>query len=160
MILAIAAASGCGAASQEVPAAPERPVRPAALAVPRPTLADAEAGGWIVAPPPPAYRPAARTLLGGGPITIGDPAPPPEPTRPKRRGHIALNLQAADLENAMRLLAEAGGFNLVVQAGLTGSVSAKLDGVDPYDALVALAEANGAEVRYERGIVIVRRPAR
>jgi hypothetical protein len=27
-------------------------------------------------------------------------------------------------------------------------------------ALVALAEANGAEVRYERGIVIVRRPAK
>ncbi|MCC6558309.1 MAG: hypothetical protein IT372_35660 [Polyangiaceae bacterium] len=117
-------------------------------------------GGWISAPPEAPYQARARTLQARGPILIGEPAPPPEPTRPRKRGRVAVSLNGADLENACRLLADAGRFNLVVQSGLTGTVSATLDGVDPYDALVAIAEANGAEVRFERGIVIVRRPGK
>ncbi len=117
-------------------------------------------GGWISAPPEAPYQARARTLQARGPILIGEPAPPPEPTRPRKRGRVAVSLNGADLENACRLLADAGKFNLVVQSGLTGTVSATLDGVDPYDALVAIAEANGAEVRFERGIVIVRRPGK
>jgi type II secretory pathway component HofQ len=68
-----------------------------------------------------------------------------------------VNLADADLPNALRLLAEAGGFGLVVESDVSGTVSTRLDEVDPYDALITLAGANGAEARYERGIVIVRR---
>ena len=57
----------------------------------------------------------------------------------------------------MRFLADSGRFNLVVESGLTGQVTASLRGVDAYDALVTIAEANGAEVRYDRGIVMVRK---
>jgi hypothetical protein len=62
-------------------------------------------------------------------------------------------------ESALQFLADAGRFNLVIESGLTGSVSATLRDVDPYDALVAIADANGAEVGYERRIVVVRRRA-
>jgi hypothetical protein len=41
--------------------------------------------------------------------------------------------------------------------GLTGQVSATLRGIDPYDALRAMAEANGVEVRYDGRVVLVRK---
>jgi hypothetical protein len=59
--------------------------------------------------------------------------------------------------SAFQVLADSGRFNLVMQEGLTGRVSATMRGVDPYDALVALAEANGAEVRYDGDVVVVKK---
>jgi hypothetical protein len=114
---------------------------------------------WVTADremPAPA---SVRTLKQGGTILIGDPAPPPAPTRPNSRGKVVVSFHRADLENAMRFLADSGRFNLIVETGLTGSVTASLRDVDAYDALVPIAQANGAEVRYERGIVTVRRAA-
>jgi hypothetical protein len=99
----------------------------------------------------------SRTLFRESSIVIGERAPPPAPTRPRARGRVDVSLRHADLENAARFLADAGKFNVVVESGLTGSVTAVLKGVDPYDALVTIAETNGAVVTYERGIVMVRR---
>jgi hypothetical protein len=140
---ALLSAAGCGAAAGGGPA-------------PAPA-GEMAGGGWIGAPPD---RPAAapvRTLAAEGPRTIGAPAPRPEPSRPPRRGRLNVSLSDADLPNALRLLAEAGGFSLVVESDVAGSVSTELEGVDPYDALVTIAGANGADVRYEGGVVIVRR---
>lgn len=75
--------------------------------------------------------------------------------RPGGRGRVDVSFQGADMVNAFQFLADAGRFNLVMQDGLTGKVSATLRGVDPYDALVSLAEANGATVKYDRSIVVV-----
>lgn len=70
-----------------------------------------------------------------------------------------MSFHKADLENALRFLADAGKFNLIVETGLSGSVTATLRGVDPFDALVMIAEANGATAKFERGIVMVKRAA-
>ncbi len=90
--------------------------------------------------------------------TLALPAPAQDwAPRPGRGRKVDVDFAEADLPNAMQFLADAGGFNLVLEEGLTGRVSARLHGVEPYDALVALAEAHGAEVSYERRIVVVRR---
>ncbi|MFT3775821.1 MAG: hypothetical protein QM820_61540 [Minicystis sp.] len=83
-------------------------------------------------------------------------APPPSlPPRPTGRARVDVSFQGADMVSAFQFLADAGRFNLVMQDGLTGKVSATLKGVDPYDALLSLAEANGATVTYDRQIVVV-----
>jgi hypothetical protein len=59
------------------------------------------------------------------------------------------------MANAFQFLADAGHFNLILEDGLNAPISATMRGVDPYDALVAIAHANGVEVRYEREVVVV-----
>jgi hypothetical protein len=80
-----------------------------------------------------------------------------EPPRPRRRGRVDVSFQKSDMASAFQLLADAGRFNLVMAEGLTGQVSATLRGIDPYDALKAVAEANGVEVRYEGDVVVVKK---
>jgi hypothetical protein len=112
------------------PAAPSRAMAPAA----EPREAEAPRAGF-------ASHPLA--------------APPERAPRPGGRARVDVSFQGADMVNAFQFLADAGRFNLVLSDGLGGKVSATLHGVDPYDALVSLAEANGAKVRYEREIVVV-----
>ena len=149
-----ALASGCAEAQ------PARP-RSAPLA--------ADLAAWVGpspddAPPSTTISPApARSLASSN----ADPgaryearriAPPPVATpRPKRQGRVNVSFQGADMVQAFQFLADAGRFNLVMAEGLTGKVSATLRGVDPYDALVSLAEANGATVRFDKRIVVVRK---
>jgi hypothetical protein len=83
--------------------------------------------------------------------------PPAAPTRPRRGPRVDVSFHAADMTNAFQFLADAGRFNLVLQDGLTGHVSANLHGVDAYDALVSLAEANGAAVAYDGQVVVVKK---
>ena len=80
-----------------------------------------------------------------------------EPPRPRRRARVDVSFQKSDMTSAFQLLADAGRFNLVMAEGLTGQVSATLRGIDPYDALKAVAEANGVVVRYEGGVVLVKK---
>ena len=63
--------------------------------------------------------------------------------------------KGANLADSLRFLAGAGGFNLVADENLGGPVTVDLHGVDPYDALVVIAESQGLEVDYSRGIVRV-----
>lgn len=137
---------GCGASAEH---APPRTASPTPLT-----------DTWVSAPHETARAPSSRTLAPiaqQGTILIGDPAPPPAPSRPRSRGKVEVSFHRADLENTLRFLADTGRFNLVCESGLTGSVTAQLRGVDAFDALVTIAEANGASVRYERGIVMVRK---
>jgi len=75
--------------------------------------------------------------------------------RPARVGGRDLRLRGARLDNALRMLAQAGKFNLVIRGELKTPVSVELTAVEPYDALVALAEAHGLAIRYRSQIVIV-----
>jgi hypothetical protein len=80
-----------------------------------------------------------------------------EPPRPRRGARVDVSFHRSDMTSAFQLLADAGRFNLVMAEGLTGQVSATLRRIDPYDALKAVAEANGVEVRYEGGVVVVKK---
>ncbi|HHH31854.1 MAG TPA: hypothetical protein ENK57_26385 [Polyangiaceae bacterium] len=110
----------------------------------------------------------SRTIFQGpdGPyeaITDGDgrtvvpqaPLARDRPSRPPRVGPRSVKLRKAPLESALRLLADAGQFNLLLEGDLSQSVSGDLKNVDPYEALRALASAHGAYVRFDGQIVVV-----
>lgn len=77
------------------------------------------------------------------------------PSRPPSKGRIDLDLKGANLADALRFLASAGHFNLVIDDNLGSPVTVALKQVDAYDALVVIAESQGLEVDYSRGIVRV-----
>jgi len=87
------------------------------------------------------------------PRTIGEPAPAERPLG--RRERVTVRFANAELEEALRLLADAGGFAMVAEGELSGRVNADLRRVRPYEALVSLAEAHGAKVERRGPIVIV-----
>jgi hypothetical protein len=80
--------------------------------------------------------------------------PPTHATRPPPRARISLDLRAAPFEDVARLLSDAGRFNLVLDCP-SSLVTVTLRDVEPYDALVSLAEVRGLSVRYERGVARV-----
>jgi hypothetical protein len=131
----------------------------------RPRPSSADVGAWLTADPPeraPAgpgtpFRSASSDARVAPREHDVGPLVAASPTRPPRHGRVDVNLEKADLTSAFQLLAEAGRFNVVIQEGLHGQVSARLRGVDAYDALLALAEANGAVVRFEGEVVLVTR---
>jgi hypothetical protein len=134
---------------------------PAGCASPPPRAAatSADLGAWVAADQ---SAPARSTALLRGPALVAmDPVTLRTPVagvpRPRRRSPIDVSFQKAEMVNAFQLLADAGRFNLVMQDGLGGHVSATLRGIDPYDALVALAEANGVAVRYEGDVVVLKK---
>ncbi len=59
------------------------------------------------------------------------------------------------MDNAMRLLAEAGKFHLIIDRPMPQLVTAELLAVEPYDAILSIAEAHGIHVRYAGGAVQV-----
>ncbi len=101
-----------------------------------------------VLPDEPAARRWATRTLG---------SPTVEPSRPRRHAPVDVTLHESDMANAFQLLADAGGFNLVMADHLEGRVSATLRSVDPYEALEAVAAAHGVEVRYDGRVVVVRK---
>ncbi len=129
----------------------------------RPAAANPDLGAWLVAEEP---TPSAATVLVGDTRSTSS-APRPVrvlaarendgPSRPRRRARIDVNFQGAEMASGFQLLAEAGRFNLVMQEGLRARLTATMHGVDPYDALRVLAEANGASVQYERDVVVVQK---
>lgn len=81
-------------------------------------------------------------------------APDPPPRRRSRR--IDVHLHGATLMDALRFLAEAGGFGLVIDDALTTPVSLDLVRADPRGAFDALAQAHGVEVIWSGDVAIVR----
>ncbi|MBW2528132.1 MAG: hypothetical protein JRI23_28390 [Deltaproteobacteria bacterium] len=79
----------------------------------------------------------------------------PLPARPRRVGRRDVRFEGATLENAFRLLADAGRFDLVLDGDFGQAVSQVLRNVEPYDALLALAEAHGAWVSCRGTVVTV-----
>jgi hypothetical protein len=141
LLLALVVCTGCAApAARSAPASPR----------------SADLDAWVQAEAAPALG-GSRTLspLAAGPVRIE--APEPAPPRPPTKRQVDVSFQRADIKNAFQFLADTGQFNLVLDDTLSGEVSARLRNVDAYDALVTLADANGATVRYERKIVVVRK---
>lgn len=87
------------------------------------------------------------------PKTLGAPAPVERPLG--RRERVTVRFAEAELGEALRLLADAGGFALVVDGELRGRVTADLRRVRPYSALISLAETHGARVERRGSIVLV-----
>ncbi|GMV13381.1 MAG: hypothetical protein HS104_35810 [Polyangiaceae bacterium] len=87
------------------------------------------------------------------PKTIGEPPPVERPLG--RRERVTVRFANAELEEALRLLADAGGFAMIADGDLAGRVNADLRQVRPYEALVSLAEAHGARVERRGAIVVV-----
>ncbi|HZO12671.1 MAG TPA: hypothetical protein VFB62_05425 [Polyangiaceae bacterium] len=87
-------------------------------------------------------------------------APSSTAVTPRRVGRRDVRLHGARLDDALRALAVAGRFHLVVPEPLSQPIDLELVRVEPYDALVVLAEAHGLSVSYRRGIVIVGTPER
>ncbi len=111
-------------------------------------LADPPRARIMHAPLPPESRWETQT------IATQEPAPP----RPVRVGRRDIRLHNARLDNALRMLAQAGRFNLVVKGDLAAPVTVDLARVEPYDALLAIAEAHGVRVQYRDDIVVVTAP--
>lgn len=111
-------------------------------------------------------RPPSRTLSEGG-----EPAAPTADDRPRthtiggsaepqgvvRRGPLVdVSFQAAPLREVFRLLSDAAGINVIVDDGVTGTVSIDLRDVRPLDAMRAIAEAHGAVLETSGQTVLVR----
>lgn len=119
---------------------------------------DAALGSWPP-PLPEAHPPLARVpekALASGRERARDPgrtAPPPR--RSGRRVDVALNHAALDA--ALQMLATEAGVGLVLPDPLGATVSVSLRRVDPLEALVTLAEAQGLQVERQEQVFIVRR---
>jgi type II secretory pathway component HofQ len=68
---------------------------------------------------------------------------------------VSIELRDAPLDEVLRYLADAGGFSLVLEPSLGRPVTVSLHRVEPFDALVTLAEESGLRVRYANGVAIV-----
>ena len=79
----------------------------------------------------------------------------PAPRVRERRVDVAL--EAAPLESALRLLAEAGGLSLVAGEALGEPVTIELHRVRPLEAMRALAWAHGVELEQSGAIVVARK---
>ncbi len=75
--------------------------------------------------------------------------------RPARARRVHLELKDTPFDEAARLLSDVGGFAVVVEAPNASPVTASLSDVEPFDALVALAEARGLGVSYARGVAVI-----
>ncbi len=75
--------------------------------------------------------------------------------RPRRAKKVSVELARAPFADAARMLADAGRFDLVLEAPSATEVTVSLRDIDPYDALVLIAEAKGLSVRTTRGVVVV-----
>jgi hypothetical protein len=145
-LLLVLAASACAARGPE-PEAPEPADGPALDDTLRSVASSAVSA------------PAARRLHAVDrrwqPKTIGAAEPQLSPLG--RRQRVTVRFADAELGEALRLLAEAGGFALIVDGQLPGRVNADLRRVRPYEALVALAQARGARVE-RRGVIVIVTP--
>jgi hypothetical protein len=109
---------------------------------------------------PPASEARSRAVASpSGPLRetrdLAQASPPPRRRRSGRRVDVELN--HASVESALQLLASEGGVGLVLPDALGGPVSVSLHRVDPLEALVMLAEAQGLRVEQQDRLFIVRR---
>jgi hypothetical protein len=68
---------------------------------------------------------------------------------------VSVELREAPLDEVLRFLADAGGFGVVIEPSAVRPVTVSLHRVEPFDALVTVAESNGLRVRYAEGVAIV-----
>lgn len=79
--------------------------------------------------------------------------PPPPPLEIEVKDNLlSLDLQDADLAGFVRTLVQKSGRNMVIETGVTGTVSGTLKDVDFHKGLTALMSSNGYIVRRMEGI--------
>ena len=72
---------------------------------------------------------------------------------------ITLNVANGDIRNALRLVAEQGGLNLVIGRDVKGEVSVYLADASVKTALRAIARHNGFEFTLDDGVIAVSKPS-
>ena len=90
---------------------------------------------------------------------IGAPPSANSATRPKRVGPRDMRFNRTRIDNALRLLADVGKFDLVIDGPMPQLVSAQLLSVEPYDALLSMAENHKLRVQYRGGVVRISKAA-
>lgn len=89
--------------------------------------------------------------------SIGAASEGPKRSRPPRRRRVDVSLLRAPFEDVARFLADAGRFDVVIDAPSAREVTVSLHDVEPFEALELIAETQGLTVAYRRGVVIVSR---
>lgn len=75
-----------------------------------------------------------------------------------RRGSLVdVGFDGAELREVMRLLSQVAGVDVIVEEGVSGTVTVDLRDVRPLDAMRAIAEAHGATLELSGRMAIVRR---
>lgn len=137
-----------------------RPFRAAAgaAALALAVLAAAPPAAAIPAAPaaqPPA-EPPAPAIVPPLPIDTIVVRPRPEPPPSPLPQTISLSLRDADLVEVLRTFARLGGFDLVVDPGVSGKVTVELRDVRWQDALVVILRTQGLAAEVDGRIVSVR----
>ncbi|MCB9609202.1 MAG: hypothetical protein H6716_21595 [Polyangiaceae bacterium] len=155
LLLLASLGGGCAAAQSESAAAPSSAPSPAEMDQALAGYGAPESGSDEATDSSGVSGASSRTLREPAPaadrfaITRIVTAEAPAPHAGTRR-RIDVKLRRADLQEALRFLAHAGGFNLVIGEGVSGEVTAELKRVTPYDALQVIARAHGARVVHTR----------
>ncbi len=71
------------------------------------------------------------------------------------RGRISLHMDDLDIRRAMELLSRQGGLNIMIAPGVTGTVTANLEGVTIDEALAAILRLTNLTARREGGLIFV-----
>lgn len=75
-----------------------------------------------------------------------------------RRGSLVdVGFDGAELREVMRLLSQVAGVDVIIEEGVSGTVTVDLREVRPLDAMRAIAEAHGATLELSGRMAIVRR---
>jgi type IV pilus assembly protein PilQ len=86
---------------------------------------------------------------------IGSDEPAPRRYTGRR---VNLDLKNADLQEAFRLLADVGKVNIVVDGGVTGTITVKLEQVPWDQALEVIARSKSLAVERDGNVILVRPP--
>ncbi len=84
--------------------------------------------------------------------------PPAKITRDAVDDKLTIVLQDSDLRDALKLLGEQSGLNILASEKVTGKLTASLTDIDAASALAAILKTTGFVARYEDGIVYVATP--
>jgi type IV pilus secretin PilQ/predicted competence protein len=151
-----------------------QPAAPAPLAAMRPEPAPEPAAAVFVpavATAPPALQPASLQMPSLPAPALPDPAPaampdPQEGIQPRAAaagdkiftGHpISLDFKDGDLQDIFRLFADISGMNVVVNPGVSGKVTLKLNEVPWDQALDLILKANGLGYTVEGNVIRIAR---
>lgn len=92
---------------------------------------------------------------------VEPPTPPPEPLIrfSMENGQLDIDLKDVTVENVARLFSDTAGINVMVDAGITKKITARLVGMEPEKALKALVESNNLELVNSDGIYYINKPS-
>ncbi|OGJ86072.1 MAG: hypothetical protein A2268_02275 [Candidatus Raymondbacteria bacterium RifOxyA12_full_50_37] len=87
------------------------------------------------------------------------PAPQPLPCVVRLvNGQLSMDLKQASIDTVVRLIMHESNENIIVEKGITGTLTCLLNNVDLDKGLVALFESNGLEIAKKNNIYYVTRP--